>query len=349
MSLSGPPVQECELHLGPASDSSEAPDVKKPKIEHPGSSQSDEKDTSWLAGVPCTAFHCSPTSTKTAELASNSVPFSAFRSTHCPTGTINLSRKSVSSSASDCTPPTEKATTLNLVPKFDFPSSAVRIAGPSVTCTSTSLSSCTSNEDIKNVQRSDPDVSGSPGCPSMEIDLQQEQDTSSQESDLPDTTHTDMTLSSDAIEMEETSDSISEKVVGQAEDMGDVSCNVWKEFPFFALEEVDGGACSSKQVDRTGQDGSENSMVDYRKRRRRSGKKPVKADKEKKPGKRPSPNAFVAVRIPSPDIKAKLEEIQQALIEKDKRLEATLVSPAKNHITLMVMKLDKESPEEIEK
>jgi hypothetical protein len=70
-----------------------------------------------------------------------------------------------------------------------------------------------------------------------------------------------------------------------------------------------------------------------------------KVDKETKP-KKPPPNAFVAVRIPSPDISAKFEEVQRALQEKDERLKQIFVPAAKNHITLMVMSLN--SPEDLE-
>ena len=60
-----------------------------------------------------------------------------------------------------------------------------------------------------------------------------------------------------------------------------------------------------------------------------------------------TPNAFVGVRIPSDEIRAKIEEVQQMLLTKDQRLQPTFVATGKNHITLMVMRLD--GQEEIER
>ena len=61
------------------------------------------------------------------------------------------------------------------------------------------------------------------------------------------------------------------------------------------------------------------------------------------------PNAFVAVRIPSPVIRAKVEEVQRALSLKDKRLEATFVPAAQNHITVTVLQLNRSNPAEIKR
>ena len=131
------------------------------------------------------------------------------------------------------------------------------------------------------------------------------------------------------------------------------SCDVWEQLPCFASEmdqsdEVDGNNCSAKEkvtkVDQAAARNSEGEHVSEKKRWKKRNKKQV--DKETKP-KKPPPNAFVAVRIPSPDINAKFEEVQRALAEKDKRLQQVFVPAAKNHITLMVMSLNNQ--EDIEK
>ena len=117
------------------------------------------------------------------------------------------------------------------------------------------------------------------------------------------------------------------------------SCEVWEQLPFFAsemdqLDETDGGNVGPKRVKKE--------AANKKKHGEKGGKKMV--EKVTKP-KKPPPNAFVAVRIPSPIISAKFEEVQRALQEKDERLKQVFVPAAKNHITLMVTRLN--NPEEI--
>ena len=62
-----------------------------------------------------------------------------------------------------------------------------------------------------------------------------------------------------------------------------------------------------------------------------------------------SPNAFVAVRIPSANIRRKMESVQEALLAKDGSLKSAIASTAENHITLMVLRLNHEDSADIEK
>ena len=130
------------------------------------------------------------------------------------------------------------------------------------------------------------------------------------------------------------------------------ACDDWKQLPFFASEmdksdEIDGGKSrvdekrSKENTAATKNGGSK--RVSERKRQKKSWKK---TEKEAKP-KKPPPNAFVAIRIPSPAISAKFQEVQGVLQEKDERLKQVFVPPTKNHITLMVMRLN--NPEEVER
>lgn len=57
------------------------------------------------------------------------------------------------------------------------------------------------------------------------------------------------------------------------------------------------------------------------------------------------PNAFVSIRIPSSQIRSKLEEIQQAMVEFEPSLKSSMVSLDKLHVTLMVLKLNQEDIE----
>ena len=58
---------------------------------------------------------------------------------------------------------------------------------------------------------------------------------------------------------------------------------------------------------------------------------------------RPNYNAFVAVRIPSPDIRAKVEEVQEAISAKDGRLDSFHDPSVRNHITLILLELNNNS------
>lgn len=68
----------------------------------------------------------------------------------------------------------------------------------------------------------------------------------------------------------------------------------------------------------------------------------TKEEKFSKSDRKPSPNAFVSVRIPSAEIRTKLGEVQQAMVAHDKMLQFTLVSLDKLHLTLFVLRLDSE-------
>ena len=66
-----------------------------------------------------------------------------------------------------------------------------------------------------------------------------------------------------------------------------------------------------------------------------------------KPRKRPTPNAFVSLRIPSLSIRSELEQVQEAMVERDRDVKTALTSLYKLHVTLTVIRL--ESEDEIEK
>ena len=57
------------------------------------------------------------------------------------------------------------------------------------------------------------------------------------------------------------------------------------------------------------------------------------------------PNAFVSIRISSPEIKANMERVQQEMQHRDRRLRSTMVSLDKLHLTLMVLRLDNSEEE----
>ena len=70
-----------------------------------------------------------------------------------------------------------------------------------------------------------------------------------------------------------------------------------------------------------------------------------KVDKAKAT-KRPSPNAFVSLRIRSPSIRRGLEEVQNSMVEKDKDVKSVLTSLDKLHVTLSIIRLESREEEE---
>jgi len=60
--------------------------------------------------------------------------------------------------------------------------------------------------------------------------------------------------------------------------------------------------------------------------------------KPKKP-ERKIPDSFVAVRFSSPEIKTKIQQAQQSMVESDPKLKPTLISLMKLHITLLTLQL----------
>ena len=59
------------------------------------------------------------------------------------------------------------------------------------------------------------------------------------------------------------------------------------------------------------------------------------------------PNAFVAIRVPSQQIRERLEGVQEEMVRAEPLLESSMVSLSKLHLTLMVLRLA--TPEEEEK
>ena len=88
------------------------------------------------------------------------------------------------------------------------------------------------------------------------------------------------------------------------------------------------GKKNAEEEEEEGEEGG-GSVVGQREKRR-----------SKKP-KKPSPNAFIAVRIPSPRIRSGLEAVQKGMLEKEKMIRSTLTSLKKLHITLSVIRLEK--------
>ena len=58
------------------------------------------------------------------------------------------------------------------------------------------------------------------------------------------------------------------------------------------------------------------------------------------------PNAFVSIRISSPEIRANVERVQQEMQHMDRQLRSAMFPLDKLHLTLMVLKLDNCEKEE---
>ena len=69
------------------------------------------------------------------------------------------------------------------------------------------------------------------------------------------------------------------------------------------------------------------------------------AEKAKVP-KKPSPNAFVSLRISSPSIRSRLEEVQRSMVEKDRAVKGVLTSLDKLHVTLGIIRLENKEEEQ---
>jgi hypothetical protein len=78
----------------------------------------------------------------------------------------------------------------------------------------------------------------------------------------------------------------------------------------------------------------------------RGGKKGAESVDKAKAPMRLSPNAFVSLRVSSPSIRCGLEEVQIAMVEKDKAVESVLTSLDKLHVTLSVIRLENKEEEE---
>ena len=79
-----------------------------------------------------------------------------------------------------------------------------------------------------------------------------------------------------------------------------------------------------------------------RKKRKKLKLAPSQSDDSTTSPKKPSrqaPNAFVAVRIKSPEVHSKVAAMQEAMVKFDSGLSAAMVSTKKLHLTLMVMAL----------
>lgn len=62
--------------------------------------------------------------------------------------------------------------------------------------------------------------------------------------------------------------------------------------------------------------------------------------------KKPTPNAFVSLRVSSPSIHKGLQAVQDGMVAKDKAVRSALTSLDKLHITLSVIRLETEEDQE---
>ena len=65
-----------------------------------------------------------------------------------------------------------------------------------------------------------------------------------------------------------------------------------------------------------------------------------------KMARRPTPNAFVSVRVPSPSIRRGLEEVQKWMVQHNAEVRSALTPLSKLHITLSVIRLENEEEQE---
>ena len=84
-------------------------------------------------------------------------------------------------------------------------------------------------------------------------------------------------------------------------------------------------------------------MREKRINRKRSRKKEREDQKKIPKTKPPRPNSFIAVQIASSLIRERLKNVQDSMIDHDKRLKKVLTSLQKLHITLMVIKMENDS------
>ena len=78
---------------------------------------------------------------------------------------------------------------------------------------------------------------------------------------------------------------------------------------------------------------------------RECGEATLKKKKSPKKSNHPVPNAFVAVRISSENIRSSLDAVQKEMVRKEQALRYTLISLDKLHITLSVVRLEKQDQE----
>lgn len=318
------------------SDPPEAPNIKKAKFDQHDSADKLWKDIPW-SNVPSTAFLSKPTLTQ----KSVDIPASAFK-----VGSICANYSSVIESF-DMESEDQSCQTQNKDGSIE--------GKPQEMHTQNKVDQ--EDQDGETKMLEDIVLASSPDT----LKAEEGREGSGDEAVVDATTmvsqdfdvHTSLQASSDDNIIE--SDAMDNQGDTQTEDSS--GFDAWEQLPFFAelemdqSDEIDGNSNSSpakekmiKVHSQAASKDNEGEVIRKKKRDQMRSKKQV--DKETKP-KKPPPNAFVAVRIPSPDISAKFEEVQRALQEKDKRLKQIFVPAAKNHITLMVTRLN--NPEDTEK
>ena len=237
---------------------------------------------------------------------------------------------------------------ITLAPKLNFPTSAVKVSSTS----SSNTESSGVNKEGQSCQVQDEDHSHE--MESVPQETQNKSLTDEAQISIQVETATTSANAQDACSSEGDTEAMDSGEEGdtQQTQKEDNSCDVWEQLPFFASEmdqseEIDGGTSSAldkrSKVNKAATMDSEGERISKKKH----GKKRNKKDEKEATPKKPPPNAFIAVRISSSDVNAKFKEVQGALLEKDERLKQVFVPAAKNHITLMVLRLN--NPEEIEK
>lgn len=77
-----------------------------------------------------------------------------------------------------------------------------------------------------------------------------------------------------------------------------------------------------------------------KKKKQRKARSKLPAGGKRKKTERKIPDSFVAVRFSSPELRHKLELVQQHMVEIDKKVKPTLIPLVKLHITLMTLRLN---------
>ena len=318
------------------SDPPEAPNIKKVKID-----QHDSADKPWkdipLSSVPSTAFLSKPTLTQ----KSVDIPASAFK-----IGSTSVNPSSIIESfdmeSEDQRYQTQNKDGPNESEPQDMQSQnkADQEDRDSETKTLEDVVLASSPDSLKAEEGKE--GSGDEAL----VDATTMVTIGSQDLDV----HTSFQASSD-----DNIDGMDSQEEGDTQTEDSSGCDAWEQLPFFAESEMDqsdeiDGNCNSSAATKVTKihnqaavKDSEDEVIHKKKRGRTRNKNP--ANKETKP-KKPPPNAFVAVRIPSPSISAKFEEVQRALQEKDERLKQIFVPAAKKHITLMLMRLNNQEDTE---
>jgi len=87
-------------------------------------------------------------------------------------------------------------------------------------------------------------------------------------------------------------------------------------------------------------DNNDNGAIPSKTSKKKHRKEKSSKNNRRKKTERRIPNSFIAVRFSSPELKQKLELVQQHMVEMDEKLGATLIPLVKLHVTLMTLQLN---------